>query len=786
MRNGTTIGFVVVIFLYGLIYFGDIRRVDEVNIALEKEQRRQFHEIMEKGNLRRHAPGFYDNTPESNSNNDKAEQKVAIDSRSLQTSGNTLSNKDNIKNELENKDKTSIDHVTANNNGQTKKENARVSNPFAKNIDNNVEKNTKDEIDNIFSRNENENENENLNINIDEIDTAPHGLKGAKFVDIGRNHDKNGINFDNHVKNMDDDHLDDLDKIIDHFEKADHLAPPPLHSGQDSVNDNDDDDGNGDGSGNMNTNINPDPTANGNGDGGGGGNDNDNNDNDGNNNNESKHDDKETKQIKYEYLMQDVDPDSGSDSATGDEDEQPKTTVTTDRVITTTTTTTTLPPIPERVPRIVNVFNWSLYDKIKNDHFLKRKYKIDSSNIETLPDKHKPFMDKYFPIDYYKNIDRPIKYIIPQPYNNNNETLKTNKNFSSIFSKHINSFEENNDNDDDNDFAIFKMFHGYGHEVWCSRNNNTATNMFFVPIPKTGLTKLAFLCLLLFENLKWTPLDPNSDEWKREIEANKTWKYSNTSQRPPIPALPEMRITNDLWVHAEVDKYLKNKLTNNNYNTSLIPTIFNYYTSKKWTKFIVIRDPLCRLVSVFLEKCVRDIRHWCHLEDNEMKQFGLDKWNFEYKKMEKEMLFQLWELFVYKLYVLMTDNIKWAYINNHFDLQVRFDYIYHFIDYFDYIIVYNKDNFGQNVHQLLKQLKNEGSLWHKIPYYWEGWGHHQNETLFRKYTVHASTASDNAEQELMKKYYRKNETIKMALTMYKYDYMLLPLEYPPKWLKEML
>ena len=144
-------------------------------------------------------------------------------------------------------------------------------------------------------------------------------------------------------------------------------------------------------------------------------------------------------------------------------------------------------------------------------------------------------------------------------------------------------------------------------------------------------------------------------------------------------------------------------------------------------------------------------------------------------------LINLFNLFVKQLHYIAVNQSNIKAINEHFGPQYSNDYLYHFIDYFDYIIIYNKNNFEQNIYQLLVEFKIKGII-DNIDYYWNHWGYYQNETLFSEYTTHSNTVSDEQESKLLKKYYGNKDTLFRAFTMFKYDYMLLPFQYPPIWM----
>ena len=324
--------------------------------------------------------------------------------------------------------------------------------------------------------------------------------------------------------------------------------------------------------------------------------------------------------------------------------------------------------------------------------------------------------------------------------------------------------------------------------------------LLFLPIPKNALTKIGPLILLLFENYRFIP-DPKDSFYYARI--NNLTKQGRTIGRDNDPST-------DMFVHQwmqdipqlgiDIEPYPPYK-TN---FTRRLRLFLNIFQKENYIKFVILRDPLARLVSGFVEKCITDGRHWCYFEkyslassNNSKYQNIINSIGISNAKTNDinviEARIELFENFVKRLHYFSV--IRNYQVNEHFIAQTKIAYLYHFIDWFDYIIVYSKDNFGKNINRLLKRFEKEDKLFvnndngYDFDYYWNNWGHGKNESLFlldkkpkEQFTSHSVTVSEKQEAMLVKKYYRNKNILKLAIEMYRFDYMYLPIKYPPSWM----
>ena len=434
----------------------------------------------------------------------------------------------------------------------------------------------------------------------------------------------------------------------------------------------------------------------------------------------------------------------------------------------------------QQIPQLTSVFNYKLYSRVNNSkHFLQRIQKLPSRDkyIPKNP-KFEAFLQSIDPNkpDYKKQARTRIKYTVKQPkirldYNQSSYNINISKSsnysysysYSSNFNYFYNFFNDSNNNDYDYEYKTLTFRKAdYNHmRPFISSH----WPLLFMPIFKNGLTKIGPLLLLLFENAKWIP----QAHTKRHI------------------AIPGNDPSNDLFVHQYFGKKMHSIKNSKNFSE-----YHSIMTNNKLIKFIVIRDPLQRLLSGFLEKCIVDPRHWCSVDS--------DKINFVFNRIKNQTQYNLTNIDIenikIELFQQFVENLntrleKSSGINEHFAPQSSFAMLYHFIDYFDYIIILDKDDFGQNVYSLMNLFVKKEKIiglnqTTSVDYYMNHWGLTKNDSLFKRFTTHSISTSNQQELQLLKKYYFSNfNTLNTAFKMYQFDYMLFPLEYPPRWLKSL-
>ena len=422
---------------------------------------------------------------------------------------------------------------------------------------------------------------------------------------------------------------------------------------------------------------------------------------------------------------------------------------------------------PFILPPIINVFGWGFYETIENPHFLRRK-RSDYFYFKGRKYKNVAFELLLNQINFTKII--PINYAIPQ--------FK-----SDINGRNINS------NETDRYYKVLKLKNrSLGRKLPYISNlisNYTKRPLLFLPTPKNGLTKIGPLILLLLENIRWNP-----SRKKKSKNSDAYW-------------IPETDPSNDMYVHFVFDR----KLTELKFDYINVLKYANIMRNKEYITFLIVRDPIERLLSAFLDKCIRDRRHWCipgiktgtiTKYDEYITNVFRDPDNVNgtligYMEEKENDYLRLFDIFVYELYQKIVIRQEWAFINEHFSAQCENSLLYHFIDYYNFIIIYNKNDFEKNVYQLLIQFDKDGVLDKEngkdIDYYWNYWGNDKNQTLFKNsksnlksMTTHTMSNTYDKEIDLIKKYFQNYTTLEMAFKVYQFDYMVLPFKYPPVWI----
>ena len=174
--------------------------------------------------------------------------------------------------------------------------------------------------------------------------------------------------------------------------------------------------------------------------------------------------------------------------------------------------------------------------------------------------------------------------------------------------------------------------------------------------------------------------------------------------------------------------------------------------SSSWRTFEVIRDPAERMVSGFMDKCVRDPRHWCEgsqLNESDFSVFA-------------DRIIQNIESGHYQ---------KGNGLIDHFRPQHMIcgqDTIYP--KYVDDIIVYNKSTVAEDT---LKYLRR-----YNLEEFNEGYGEFRNETLFAGNTIH-SMRREEGDCAFYSQYFDA-DLYKRVRTAFDGDYSRFQLE-DPKW-----
>ena len=145
-------------------------------------------------------------------------------------------------------------------------------------------------------------------------------------------------------------------------------------------------------------------------------------------------------------------------------------------------------------------------------------------------------------------------------------------------------------------------------------------------------------------------------------------------------------------------------------------------------------------------------------------------------------------------------------VDRHWRPQSYQCHLYDLINYYDYIILYDKHRFVNNIEYILFEIGNnyekyglgiksnestsdvnetiETKIASIDKRFNTNWGKYGNQSLFDKsLNVHAWATSNDQEMNLLNRYYTRKLAMK-AFAVYSIDYMFLPLE-PPLWIMKL-
>eukprot|EP01084_Bolivina_argentea_P269710 458441_1 len=217
-------------------------------------------------------------------------------------------------------------------------------------------------------------------------------------------------------------------------------------------------------------------------------------------------------------------------------------------------------------------------------------------------------------------------------------------------------------------------------------------------------------------------------------------------------------------------KGFNNSLTIHGKHTKQIPRFqdpFEYYNklfNYSWRKWVILRDPLERYLSTYLFRCIVQ-KNCLGLKNktiaNDFKLFSkhfIAKWReikhdtdsrkYKIKKKKKKL-----QLFDY-----------------HFLPQHKFCLLEYFIDYYDYIVYFDRQQLPNATLFVMKQLGIEN--------YYNVYGPHGNDSLFQRNsgtTTHSGTK--------INEYFEKDIALELYESVFKYDYEILHLP-TPQWFKQ--
>jgi len=179
-----------------------------------------------------------------------------------------------------------------------------------------------------------------------------------------------------------------------------------------------------------------------------------------------------------------------------------------------------------------------------------------------------------------------------------------------------------------------------------------------------------------------------------------------------------------------------------------------------WRKFVVLRDPLERLLSAYEDKCVQH-------RETAVDCFPSDR-TPQIVKNQPVYNRSIFGSFIEGLVDAISRGIQ---VNEHFLPQILWCDLFKHLHEYDFIFQYRRDRIGEDIAGMLGKLN--------MTQYFYGWGKFRNESLFHGTTSHA-TAPKN--QNRLKLYYTPRSA-HLAYQMYALDYSFLNIPYP-KWIDD--
>eukprot|EP01084_Bolivina_argentea_P286833 492104_1 len=289
-----------------------------------------------------------------------------------------------------------------------------------------------------------------------------------------------------------------------------------------------------------------------------------------------------------------------------------------------------------------------------------------------------------------------IQYLSPLSYFSSNEALATTKNYNIIDSTLIKvNFSLQNQQYKDHKFVMLKD------------SNHKLT---YCPIAKNANT--------LFKNLFYTIFKNNTMMFKRTGFGNLFLRFNGSND-------------SDILVGSQ-DEY------------------YNILNDTKWQKLVILRDPVERFLSAFLNKCYKK-------KKNKQCNDGGKTSNFT--------------LFAERMFDRLK-NHNGIGINHHFMPQHLFCDLYKTYKYYNHVIVYNFDSIGNDTLHFLKLMN--------LSEYYNYWGTYKNETMFIKPTHPTYNVSTN-KSSFYKQWFKTKKFAMQCIEMFQTDYVLFNLS-APEWI----
>eukprot|EP01084_Bolivina_argentea_P268574 456228_1 len=192
----------------------------------------------------------------------------------------------------------------------------------------------------------------------------------------------------------------------------------------------------------------------------------------------------------------------------------------------------------------------------------------------------------------------------------------------------------------------------------------------------------------------------------------------------------------------------RNKSDDNNIYIANNNEYKDILNDKTWQKLVIIRDPLERLLSAFLDKCLRCEEENCWYCDGGYTN------NFT--------------LYVERM-IDEIENRNGRHLNHHFLPQHLYCDLYKTFQYYNKVIVYSKYTIVNDTINLLNSLD--------LIEYYNHWGKYHNKTMFEK-QVHPTFDGQADKNAFYRKYFKTKQFADKCIQLFYYDYILFNLTIP--------
>ena len=206
----------------------------------------------------------------------------------------------------------------------------------------------------------------------------------------------------------------------------------------------------------------------------------------------------------------------------------------------------------------------------------------------------------------------------------------------------------------------------------------------------------------------------------------------------------------------------------------------NYLQDESYVKIVIIRDPLQRLLSAYLDKCNYEWRIPKSIVSPSMCA------DFEFVGGESEYNgtynnYQLFNMFLDWLQPQLL-NDKWMnfQLKRHFGYHYTFGALNYYLLYFDYILFFNQDHNLINATKYMLEFAHDGNFSH-FWYHWNGdWiknGYTEPMDDYEMLMLKTRYSNHSGNSMIYANYYNQ-ENLNKAYELYQEEYQYLPFEPP--------